>query len=142
MRFPSKSILKLDNRKNFYARHTLRRHKKNISNSVKASQQFLHQCLTNKLAKFYQNPTNLHVKRGNSRKKEASHKLDHISPLTDHLNNIRLDELHFTVKKPLVPIRFELVALYFTEASHKLDHLTLPIYICVTGNLQIKNYFC
>ena len=74
--FPSKSILKLVDRKTFYARHALRRYEKNISNCVKASHPFLHQCQTNKLAKFYQNPTNLHTllihfNRDNSRKHKS-----------------------------------------------------------------------
>ena len=74
--FQSKSILKLADTKNFYARHALGRHEKNILNTVKALHSFLHQCLTNKLVKFYQNPTNLHtllihLNRGNSHKNKS-----------------------------------------------------------------------
>ena len=59
--FPSKSGVKLADTKNFYACHALGRHEKNISNPVKASHAFFNQCLTNKLAKFYQNPTNIYT---------------------------------------------------------------------------------
>ena len=74
--FLSKSILKLADTKHFYACHALGFHKKNISNPGKASHPFLHQCLTNKLAKFEQNPTNLHtlliqLNRGNSCKNKS-----------------------------------------------------------------------
>ena len=74
--FLRKSILKLADTKTFYACHSLGRYKENISNSGKASHPFLHQRLTNKLAKFYPNPTNLHtlliqLNRDNSRKNKS-----------------------------------------------------------------------
>ena len=56
--FPSKSTLKLDNRKLFCARHTRGRHEKNISNFVKASHTLMHLYPLNILAKFRENLTN------------------------------------------------------------------------------------
>ena len=71
------SILKLTDKKYFYAGHTLGRREKNISNSVKASYRpFVASMSVQQAAKFYQNPANqhnllIHLNRGNSRKNKS-----------------------------------------------------------------------